>query len=200
MYVRANTVTGAKDIDTGVSLVRDKVVPVLKEQKGYRGLTISADRDAGEVGILSLWDSLADLDASDSAIGKLRQEVVAAMGGSVTVTKMEQIVAEVGSEPPSEGCSLRIIEITMDPAIVDQQIAFFRENIVPELKATAGFRLVRLMVDRAAGKGMVGSVWADEASMRAADAAAEERRVAAKGRGVEISDPRYRKILFSQIS
>lgn len=200
MFVRVNNVTGAKDVDAGVALVREKVVPALRDQKGYRGVTVSGNADTGEVGVLTMWDSMADLEASESAVAHLREETVEAIGGSVTVSKMEQVIVEVGSQPPAEGCSLRIIEVTMDPSKVDEQIAWFRENVLPQLKTSAGFRLVRLMADRQAGRFLVGSVWSDDASMHAGDAAAEERRRGAKDRGVEVSEPRYRKLLLTDIS
>ena len=200
MFVRVNNLTGATDIDAAVALVREKVVPALRDQKGYRGVTVSGNAESGEVGVLTMWDSLADLEASESAVAHLRDETVAAAGGSVTVTKMEQVITEVGSQPPAEGCSLRIVEVTMDPSKVDEQIAWFRENVLPQLKGSAGFRLVRLMADREAGRFLVGSVWSDDATMHAGDAAAEERRGAAKERGVEVSEPRFRKLLLSQIS
>jgi hypothetical protein len=45
MYTRVLTFTGAKNIDDGVAFARENAVPVLKEQKGYRGLSASAERD-----------------------------------------------------------------------------------------------------------------------------------------------------------
>ena len=81
MFVRVNTVTGAKNIDAGVAFLRDKVVPELKGQKGFRGLTASGNRSTGDFGILGLWETLEDLKASDSAVSKLRQESVAVIGG-----------------------------------------------------------------------------------------------------------------------
>ena len=58
MFVRVNTVTGAKDMDAGVEFLRDKVVPEVRGQKGFRGLTASGNRSTGEFGILSIWESL----------------------------------------------------------------------------------------------------------------------------------------------
>jgi hypothetical protein len=60
MHTRVLTFTGPKNIDDGVAFVRDNAVPVLQEQKGYRGITASADRGGGVLGILSLWETEAD--------------------------------------------------------------------------------------------------------------------------------------------
>src|SRR2546427_773589 len=64
MFTRVLNFRGAKNIDGGVGLVRDSATPVLREQKGYRGTTASADRDGGVFGILSLWDTEANRDGS----------------------------------------------------------------------------------------------------------------------------------------
>ena len=83
MHTRVLTFTGAKNIDAGVDFLRQKVVPVLNDQKGYRGITASADRSGGVLGILSLWETQADREASDSALANARQESIDIVGGDV---------------------------------------------------------------------------------------------------------------------
>ena len=104
MYTRLLNFTGATDIDGGVAYLRDEVLPVLNAQHGYRGVTASADRAGRLLGILSLWESESDRAASDSALGKARQEAVKIAGGTLTVENYEQVVAEV-KKPPAVGCS-----------------------------------------------------------------------------------------------
>jgi hypothetical protein len=58
MFVRMNTVTGAENIDAGVTFLQDKVIPEVRGQKGFRGLTASGNRSTGDFGILGLWDTL----------------------------------------------------------------------------------------------------------------------------------------------
>ena len=82
---------------------------------------------------------------------------------------------------------------------MDEQVGFFRSDVLPELKATAGFLAVRNIIDRSTGEGGVGTIWADEESMKASEATAEERRQRAAARGVKISDPSYRTILLSHL-
>jgi len=199
MFVRMSTVTAAEDIDAGVAHLRDNVIPELRGQKGFRGLTASGNRSTAEVGILGLWDTLEDLDASESVVSKLRQEAMKAFGGEISVAIMEQVVAEVVAPQDLVGHPLRIVQVKMDPANVDEQVAFFRSNILPELKATAGFLAVRNLIDRSTGQGAVGSIWEDETSMQASEATAEERRQRALERGVQLSDPSYRTVLLSHL-
>ena len=138
------------------------------------------------------------MKASESAATKVRQEAVGVTGGTATVETFEQVVEDIGATPPGPGCLLRVTRIKMDPARVDDNIAYFRSEIVPRMKAMPGFRGVRNMIDRATGRGAVGTVWADEASMQAADLAAEQRRQEAASRGVELVEESARVVLFSQ--
>lgn len=199
MHVRVNTVTGATAIDEGIAVLRDTVVPELTAAKGFRGITVSGNRDTGDVGILGLWDSIEDLEASESTVAKVRQQTMAALGGSITTRIMELAVSVVADTPPAVGNPLRIVSIQVDPARVDEQVQFFKEQVLPEMQATAGFRGVRNMIDRSTGEGVVGTIWSDVAAMQASEARNAERREQARARGVEISDPTYREVLFMHL-
>jgi heme-degrading monooxygenase HmoA len=199
MFVRVNNITGAENIDAGVTFLQDKVVPELVGQKGFRGVTASANRSNAQVGILTLWDTLADLEASASTASKLRGEAMAVLGGEVNVVVMEQVFADVATPQDMTGKPLRVVRISMDPAKVDEHLAFFVSDVVPGMKATPGFLAVRNMVNRSTGEGTVGTVWADEESMRASETTAQQRSQIASERGVQISEPSFRTILLSHL-
>jgi hypothetical protein len=63
MFTRLWTFTGTNNIDNGVTYLRDEVLPVLSLQRGYRGVTASAARSEGVLGILSLWDTETDRES-----------------------------------------------------------------------------------------------------------------------------------------
>ena len=199
MFVRVNTVTGAENIDAGVTFLQDKVIPEIRGQKGFRGLTASANRSTGDFGILGLWDTLEDLEASESTVSKLRQEAMRAIGGQISVAIMEQVFAEVVGSQDLVGRPLRIVQVKMDPSRVDEHVGFFRSDVVPEMKATPGFLAVRNLINRSTGEGGVGTIWADENAMQASEATAAERRQRALERGVELSDPTYRTLLLNHL-
>jgi heme-degrading monooxygenase HmoA len=198
MHTRVLTFTGAKNIDGGVAFLREKVVSLLKEQKGYRGVTASADRSGGLLGILSLWETEADRDASESALAKARQEAVDTVGGDLTVETFEQLLAEI-NEPPRAGSSLLVTRISMDPAKIDENFAFFKSQVLPRIKANAGFQAVRNMINRKTGAGLVGTVWANQDAMKAAAEEAQSRRQEGIARGVSFGDVSHREILFSDL-
>jgi heme-degrading monooxygenase HmoA len=199
MHVRISIVTGASDIEGGLGFLRDQVVPQLQRQKGFRGLSASGDRSAGTVAVLSMWDSEADLDASESAADKARSDAVRLMGGQVSVERYEQNVWEVGETPPGPGAKLHIRDIKMDPARIDDNLAFFRQNVVPEMKSTPGFMGVRHLINRSTGEGRVGTLWPDEDSLKVARDRSEQRRAIAGERGVQFGDEQVLEVLFTSM-
>jgi heme-degrading monooxygenase HmoA len=198
MHNRVLTFTGAKNIDDGVAFVRDNAVPVLQEQKGYRGMTASADRDGGVLGILSLWETEADRDASFGPLAGLRQQGLDVVGGELTVESFEQLVEEMAS-PPTVGSALMVTRISMDPAKIDENLGFFKSEVVPRISAAPGFLALRNMMDRTTGRGLVGSAWSDQEAMKNAAAQGQARRDEGRARGVSFDGDSYREIVFADV-
>jgi hypothetical protein len=84
----------------------------------------------------------------------------------------------------------------MDPSRVNDNLAFIKESVLPEIKATRGFLAVRLLINRSTGEGWAGTVSADQASAEVALALADQRRAPAAERGVELGDDRIYEILL----
>ena len=197
MFTRVVQFNGARDIDAGVAFVRDTVTPVLRQQKGFRGVTASVDRSGGVIGVLTIWETEADRDASESALSKVRSEGAKIIGGEMTVETYEEMVLEMVG-PPRDGAALLIRRVSMDPAKIDDNLEFFKETVLPQIKASAGFLAVRNMINRSTGEGIVGTVWADAASMDAAAQAAQQRQAQAAGR-VSFGEQSKREVLFIEL-
>lgn len=197
MHARVVTFIGATDIDAGVTMVRERVIPLLSEQHGYRGLTASADRDGGVFAVLSLWDTAEDRDATESLLSPTRKDAAEIIGGDVQVETFEQLVAAVGETPPGPTSALMLTRISMDPASVDDNRAFFEREIAPKIEASPGFQGLRLMMNRATGEGVVGTVWSDAAARDQAAEDAIARREQAVARGVTFGEVSFREILLA---
>jgi heme-degrading monooxygenase HmoA len=198
MHNRVLTFTGAKNIDDGVAFVRDNAVPVLQKQRGYRGTTASADRDGEVLGILSLWETEADRDASFGPLAELRQQGLDVVGGELTVENFEQLVEEMAS-PPTVGSALMVTRISMDPAKVDENLGFFKSEVLPRISAAPGFLALRNMMDRKTGRGLVGSAWADQEAMKNAAAQGQARRDEGRARGVSFDGDSFREVVFADV-
>lgn len=82
-FVRVNTVIADPEkVDALTVFVRNKVLPVLKAQKGYRATISGVDRQTGRTVTSTVWETLADLRASEDKIAGLRKDAAAAAGAS----------------------------------------------------------------------------------------------------------------------
>ena len=198
MYSRVVSFTGASSIDAGVRYLNDTVAPLIREQKGFRGVVASADRAAGQLGVLTLWETEAERDASDSTLLSAREESLRVIGGEMRVEKYEEILAET-AEPPTVGSVLLLLRIRIDPAMVAEALAGFKQGVLPRMKASPGFRMVRLMVDPQTGAGRAGSIWADKASLDAWEKASEDLRQQAAQQGVTFTGRSEREIVFADL-
>ena len=196
MYTRLLTFKGATDIDGGTTYLREEVLPILSSQHGYRGVTASANRSANVFGVLSVWETENDRASSDSALGNARQGALKIVGGNLTVENLE-VVAAGAVRPITAECKLLITRLGMDPAKVDDIVAFFTSDVFPVFKAQPGFCGLHNMIDRAAGKAVVGSAWETQDAIDAYLTIQPERRRIAESRGVRFDEQETREILFT---
>jgi hypothetical protein len=82
---------------------------------------------------------------------------------------------------------------------VDENVAFFKSDVLPVIKSQPGFCALRNMIDRTTGKGAVGSVWETPEALDAFVAMQPERRKIAESRGVRFDEQDTREILFADI-
>ncbi len=198
MQNRVVTFTEAKHIDEGVAFVRESVDNSLSQQKGFRGITVSADRAGGVFGVLTLWESEADRDASDGASAKMRQQGLEIIGGKMAVENFEETAVEIAS-PPAAGSPLTVTRFSMDPAKVDENTAYFKSDVLPRIVESPGFCAVRHMINRQSGKGLVGTVWASEAARVSGHSDAKSRHDEATARGVTFDDINFREIVLADL-
>jgi heme-degrading monooxygenase HmoA len=95
-FVRLNTVVGAPEkIDNAIKFIQ-KALPELKAQRGFRGLIMNVDRMTGRSTVASIWDTLADLEASELKVTGLRRDAADAAGAAdVKVEIFETAFAEI---------------------------------------------------------------------------------------------------------
>ena len=195
MQVRAITVTGVTNVDAGMELIRDQVLPICRAQKGYLGTTVSVDRANSVVGIITMWETVEDREASNDALAQSRIDVANAVGGSFTVENYEQVVLEAVAIP-TVGSALSVARLSMNPDQVDENIDYFRSTPLPEMLATPGVQAVRNLVNRETGQSIVGVVFSDADALSAAAGAAASRREAASARGITFESISIREILL----
>lgn len=196
MHTRLLTFSAATDIDGGVTYIREDVLPILTAQQGFRAVTVSANRAANVLGILSVWEGANEREASDSALGKARDEALAIVGGELTIENLE-VVAAALVKPVTLESSLLVTRVSMDPAEVDDIIDFFKTDVLPVFTSQQGFCGVHNMVDRSTGKAVVGSAWENHEALDAYLSIQPERRTIAESHGVHFDGQETRQVLLS---
>ena len=89
------TYTEPEKLDQMSALIRDRAVPKLRENKGYRSVWMTIDRTTGQGSVLSVWDSAQDREASNAAMASLREEAARLAGSPVRVELFEQVAVEL---------------------------------------------------------------------------------------------------------
>jgi hypothetical protein len=200
MYARNVVFTGT-DVDRAVEYLDKEVAPIASQQKGFRQMAAAGDRSAGVVSVLTVWETLEDQQASDSAMSKLRQDGVERFGGELaSVDVFEQVVMEMGKNPPQPGCVIRIQDTRLSVDRVDELIDFFRNEILPGILGSPDVRAVRNLINRQTGEGRISVVYSDQAALKASDSARRERMATASERGVQFGEARILEVLYNRSS
>jgi len=98
MYARHVTVHGSPEhVDEAVASVRSQVIPVLKDCAGFKGQLLLIDRAKGEAIGISLWDSEANMMASEEKVAAARQQTADQVGAESApeVTLYELPICEI---------------------------------------------------------------------------------------------------------
>jgi hypothetical protein len=90
MYGRVVTVQYQPGkIDEGMRIVRDSILPVTRQQPGFKGGLWLLDSSTGKVMAITLWETEADLLAGETS-GYLREQL-----GKLSNVLATQVVREV---------------------------------------------------------------------------------------------------------
>ena len=83
MHARTTTIEGRSDaIDDAVQQVEAELLPLLKQQAGFKGFTVHVNRSSGKVVGTSYWESQEAMEASEEAVRGLREDAARRGGAS----------------------------------------------------------------------------------------------------------------------
>ena len=171
MHIRINDVTVSPTrVDELGEVLANKALPVVAAQGGYRGLLCAADRATGECNIVSFWDSLESVDASEKAIASIRSETVDAVGAQLNNISIAEVLREVRVRPSQVGSRTRVVRLRAPAGSAEQLLNFYESEAIPRLESQPGFlnsRLVRQLTDEGAFAAV--SHWTDAAVLEASE-------------------------------
>jgi heme-degrading monooxygenase HmoA len=84
MHARLSRFAGLdpERVEETVQQFREGALPQLKQQQGFRGITVGVNRKTGQALAITLWESEADLTESDRLAGEARDRAVETAGPS----------------------------------------------------------------------------------------------------------------------
>jgi heme-degrading monooxygenase HmoA len=75
MYARVtNFQVEASRLDEALEVTNSSIIPVMKQQQGFKGVLTLVDRQAGKATSVTLWETEADMKAGESS-GYYQQQV-----------------------------------------------------------------------------------------------------------------------------
>lgn len=92
MYARVTTsMAQPGKMDEAVQIVQESIVPVMKQQQGFKGYLLIADANTNKSISITLWDTEADMTTGESS-GYYREQiakVASVLTGSPTMEHFE---------------------------------------------------------------------------------------------------------------
>ena len=176
MYARSTTVRGTRDgMDAGISYVRDKVEPAVRQMDGCVGLSMLAERDTGRCIVTTSWADHQALKNSAEGVLAMRRHAAELMGGPADVQEWE-VAFMHRLHSAHHGACARVIWTDGDPAAMDGMLDTFRMTVPAQLDDLLGCCSVSVMVDRGSGRGVVTTTYDSPQDMRVAQDRARQIR------------------------
>jgi heme-degrading monooxygenase HmoA len=90
MHARSGAFQLAPDkLDDALQAFEDEQLPKYKDQSGYKGFTLLANRQTGQVIGISFWESESDLHATDELGRQAREDVQQRGGGQSDIERVD---------------------------------------------------------------------------------------------------------------
>jgi hypothetical protein len=171
-------------------------MPQMQQQQGFRGLSAAGDRAGGVLRVLSRWDNLANLEASEDVANSLPDDAAGVVAGEVNIERFEQAVWYATNTRATPGAVLHVRNIAIDSDRIDDDIDFLRQALGEDMRGRPGFLSVGHLINRTTGAGAVSSVWEDQDSLAASLTQSRESDAVAHARGIELGEARVLQVLF----
>ncbi len=173
-------------LDEGVAYVRDEVLPAVDALPGGRGLGMWVNRETGEALVITVWDDVQSLDASESVVSGHRDQAAALVNGLVIVERLEAVVVDQ-ARANKVGEPMRLLRMKTNPAQAAENTSWATEKVLPELRDLPGYVSYVLAIDRASGFAAGMTSYASQGDVDAALTATAWIRDACAERGIEIT-------------
>lgn len=179
MYARSTTIQAdPASVDAGVANVREEILPALQGIDGFVGLSMLVDRSTGRCIVTTSWRDQEALAASAEPVRPLREKAAGILGGTPEVAQWEIAVMH-RDHPSHEGACARSTWVRAEPARIQEAVETFRLAALPRIEEMPGFCSASFLVDRATGRAVSTTCFADRATLDASREQVDRIRTAA---------------------
>ena len=100
MHARMSTLEGSpEEMDVGLRDVRERVLPLLNQQEGFKGFIALGNRQSGELIGITFWESEQAMQASEEVGSRTRSDTAEATGDAIEdVERYEVGLFEMSSQ------------------------------------------------------------------------------------------------------
>ena len=166
--------------DEIVQVIRDSVLPVAKQQPGFKGYFALTDASTGKGITVSLWETEANLRAGEAS-GYVREQL-AKVARFFTSAPVQEIY-EVAFQDMQQGKTsqyARVLTAATQPGKMSELIQIANDSVLPAAKQQHGFNGMLLLADHTTNKGISITLWETEADMKASETSGYLREQLAK--------------------
>ena len=92
MHARMSTLEGSPDeLDEGLRDVKERALPVLQQQDGFKGFIALANRQSGELIGITFWESEQAMQASEEVGDRTRSETAEDTGDTIADVRRYEV-------------------------------------------------------------------------------------------------------------
>jgi heme-degrading monooxygenase HmoA len=193
-------------VDKRTSQWTQQILPLIKKQKGFAGVSYMGNRKTGDGFSVSYWETEQAMKDSRGQIRPQAEKILSEVGGSIVEDDECEVAVQERFQPPKVGTWVRVTTLQGDPAKVNEGISSYKSRVVPTIKQQPGGRAAILLVNRAAGKSFSGTIWDTEKDLQTSEAAVSgirqevAQKVGAKSPRVEVFEVLYTEIPAAVVS
>ena len=167
MFARATTVKAQLEaIDTGITHIRDQVMPAVMEVDGCIGLSLIVDRESGRCIATSAWESEAAMRASAMRLESIRNMAAEQFKGSIEKVEEWEIAVLHREHRAGDSACVRCTWLQAPADALDAAIDAYKTRVLPEAEDMDGFCSASLFVNRATGIGVGATAWESRDAMQ----------------------------------
>lgn len=168
MYARVVPLQFRPDFREGfLRVYQEHAIPDLMQRRGFGGALVLTNADTHTGMLLSLWDSHADVCKSQSPSQRILSAMLLPFLAQTPTLEAFEVCVHSGQYVG--GTAARILTLPIAGEQLNDALAIYNQELLPELKRQTGFQGVFWLADREAGTGYGVSLWTTPENMRAAD-------------------------------